>query len=73
MPNPDLDRIFLDNPSLDRDIFEQNQKKIDETRHIPKPSRKGGRLIAPYGGRRLVTDDKPGPRNHSGRKGYQTG
>jgi hypothetical protein len=73
MSKPDLDRIFFDNPSLDRDIFEQNQKKIDETRHIPKPPRKGGRLIAPYGGRRLVTDDKLVPRNHSGRKGYQTG
>ena len=73
MPKPNLDRIFLDNPRLDQNIFERNQKKIDETKHIPKPPRKGGRLIAPYGGRRLVTDDKPGPRNRSGRKGYQTG
>jgi hypothetical protein len=73
MPKLDVDRIFLENPNLDRDVFERNQKKIDETKHIPKPARKGGRLIAPYGGRRLVTDDQREPRSQSGRKGYQTG
>jgi hypothetical protein len=69
MGEPDLDKIFADNPNLDRNVFEQNQKKIDETKHIPKPPRRGGRLIAPYGGRRLVTDDRRDTRNQSGRKG----
>ena len=68
-----MDRIFLENPNLDRDVFERNQKKIDETKHVPKPARRGGPLIAPYGGRRLVTDDQREPRNQSGKRGYQTG
>jgi len=53
MPTPEVDRIFLENPNLDRDVFERNQKKIDETKHIPKPARKGGRL------RNLCTSHPP--------------
>jgi hypothetical protein len=72
MKNLDVDKILEGNPGLDQEVFKKNQKKIDATKHLRRRSQSAGHRTGPYGGRRLLTDDRGLPRNEIGKRGYST-
>lgn len=73
MKSLNVDKILAENPGLDREVFEKNQKKIDATKHLRRRSQSAGHRTGPYGGRRLLTDDQGVPRNEIRKRGYSTG
>jgi hypothetical protein len=60
MEKPNKNEILKRNPHLDRKVFEENEKKLAELRSagVLKPRPQGGGAILPYGGRRLITDER---------------
>lgn len=65
MKKANVSKILVDNPTLNREVFEENQRKIDATKHLRKRTKSSGYRIGPDGGRRLLTDDSGLPRNES--------
>lgn len=52
----DVAALLDKNPQVDRNIIDQQMRKAEK--EGPRPTRRQGGNISPYGGRRLIVDER---------------